>query len=61
MLPAGYLVKLFLKALIRFDMRLAHFIQHVVDTMLGGNLELPADVVLHQLQEEVPVLVLEQP
>ena len=48
----GLLIKAPAEAVEVLDVRLAHLVQHVVDTMLGGNLELPADVVLHQLLQK---------
>ena len=58
MLPAGYLVKLFLKALIRFDMRLAHFIQYRRRAMLRRNLKLTGYVIFYKLVYKLVALVL---
>lgn len=41
-------------------MRLAHFIEHHRRAMLGGDLELAADVVGYKLPEEAVVLILKQ-
>ena len=41
-------------------MRLAHFIEHHRRAMLGGNLELAADVMGYKLPEEAVILILKQ-
>ena len=58
-LPVESLV-LLPELLIDLHMGLSHVIQHPVDTVLRGHLELAGHVIFHQLGEELPVPVLHQ-
>ena len=51
---------LLLELLIGPDVGLAHVVQHMAHAVLGGHLQLAADVMLHQIGKELPVLVLQQ-
>ena len=41
------------EALVRLDVRLAHAVEHVIDAVFRGDLELAADVVLDEVGEEL--------
>ena len=47
------------KLLVNLDMRLSHQVEYLIAGMLRSYLELTADMILHQLVQEVVVLVLE--
>ena len=47
------------EALVNLNGRLAHVAENAVDAMLGSDLQLTADVMAHELSEEVAVLVLQ--
>ena len=53
-------IKLIAKALVAFDMRLAHLIEHRRRTMLGSDAELTADMIAHKLLKELVAFVLHQ-
>ena len=57
--PVVELAVFFLEPLIDLNMRLAHIVQHRVDAVLRSHLELAADVILHQLPEELVIFVLQ--
>ena len=51
-----FLLELFIST----DVGLAHGIQHMAHAVLGGHLQLSADVMLHQIGEELSAFVLQQ-
>ena len=57
--PVVELAVFFLEPLIDLNMGLAHIVQHGVDAVLRSHLELAADVILHQLPEELVIFVLQ--
>ena len=54
------LIKALLERLICFDMRLAHFIEHMIRAVLRCDLELSGDMIPHELAEKLVILVSHQ-
>lgn len=53
-----YLVKTLLERLVRFYMRLSHFVKHSSRTMLRCNLQLTAYMMLYKLTDKLVVFIL---
>ena len=56
----GYFIEALLKALVGFDMGLAHLVQYHGGAVLGSYLQLPAYVVHYELLHKLVVLVLDK-